>query len=125
MNRKIILVLATLLLAVVIGTYLLGAYTSTDTIGDPSKAAMIRIEHLKIMLNNFKSDCGRYPSTSEGLKVLFEKPQQMDCKAYKAGGYLENSGDARALGDFFYRSDSKGYEVRSKDCSECFYSSAP
>lgn len=125
-RRKSIALIVMLILTFGVAVYYLGAYTLTDTYGNPSKATMILIEHLKVMLSRFKADCGRYPTSSEGLQALIKKPQELTCKDYRANGYLEVDGNHRfnfdAYGDsFIYKSDSETYEVRSKNCEGCFY----
>ncbi|MDF1584268.1 MAG: type II secretion system major pseudopilin GspG [Methyloprofundus sp.] len=53
-----------------------------------SKAAKVQIEDLAGALDMYRMDAGRYPSTSEGLKALVEKPA--DARAWN-GPYLRKN----------------------------------
>lgn len=57
------------LLASLVGPRVIGYLGSSRT-----KTAKVQIESLATTLDLFKLDTGRYPSVSEGLKVLVERP---------------------------------------------------
>ncbi len=42
--------------------------------GAKQDAAQVSIEQLGTLLDNYKLDTGRYPTTQEGIKALLEKP---------------------------------------------------
>ncbi len=52
------------------------------------KAARTQLENLNLALNRFEIDLGRFPSSSEGLRVLIEKPGD-GAKAWQ-GPYLDS-----------------------------------
>ena len=41
-------------------------------------AATTEISHIALALDTFEVDCGRYPTTEEGLKALVEQPSNAD-----------------------------------------------
>jgi general secretion pathway protein G len=53
------------------------------------KAAQTQAENLKLALNRFEVDVGRFPTSSEGLRVLIEKPND-GAKGWQ-GPYLDGS----------------------------------
>jgi general secretion pathway protein G len=53
------------------------------------KAAKAQLEHLTLALNRFEIDLGRFPTGSEGLRVLIEKPSDAG-KAWQ-GPYLDGN----------------------------------
>jgi general secretion pathway protein G len=56
----------------------------------------IAIQSLAGPLQDFKRNCGRFPSTEEGLKALETKPNsQPECKRYRPGGYLDGQSIAQ------------------------------
>jgi len=56
--------------------------------GAKTKAAKVQIEDLAGALDMYRMDTGRYPTTSEGLKALVEKPS--DARAWN-GPYLRKN----------------------------------
>ena len=48
------------------------------------------IPRIRKALDKFKKDCGRYPTTAEGLKVLVDKPASPDIAAKWKGPYLDD-----------------------------------
>lgn len=52
-------------------------------------AARSQIENLSIALDNYQLDTGYYPSTSQGLKALFEKPAGSPPARNWRGPYLK------------------------------------
>jgi len=55
------------------------------------KAATTQLENFKLALSRYEIDMGRYPTSSEGLRVLVERPGGQNTKAWQ-GPYLD--GDA-------------------------------
>lgn len=53
------------------------------------KAAKTQLANLNLALNRFEIDLGRFPTTSEGLRVLVEKPSD-GAKAWQ-GPYLDGN----------------------------------
>lgn len=52
-------------------------------------AAKTDIGNISTALNNFALDCGRFPTTEEGLQALIEQPPS--AKGWAGGPYLEKS----------------------------------
>jgi type II secretion system protein G len=49
------------------------------------------IQTLSVVLENFRRDCGRYPTTIEGLEALLRAPESLRDKwrgPYYVGGYI-------------------------------------
>ena len=55
------------------------------------KAAQTQLQNFKLALGRYEIDMGRYPTSSESLRVLVEKPGGQNAKAWQ-GPYLD--GDA-------------------------------
>jgi general secretion pathway protein G len=55
------------------------------------EAAISDIRVLKMALELFKSDTGRYPSISEGLDILVDKEAGKNIKGYHEKGYLKKT----------------------------------
>jgi general secretion pathway protein G len=51
--------------------------------------AMADISAYKTALTAFYLDCGRYPTTTEGLEALLSAPGDIDADKYQEGGYLD------------------------------------
>jgi general secretion pathway protein G len=54
------------------------------------KAATTQRENLNLALNRFEVDMGHFPTSSEGLRVLIERPNDDAQKAWQ-GPYLDGS----------------------------------
>ena len=52
-------------------------------------AARADISHIKLALNMFNTDTGRFPTSEEGLQALIEAPGNIKAGAYH-GPYLDN-----------------------------------
>ena len=48
-----------------------------------------RLKDTKQQLDLFKIDCKRYPTNSEGLRVLLEKNRPKDCVNFNPKGYAD------------------------------------
>jgi general secretion pathway protein G len=80
---ELLLVLVILaILAGIVGSRFVGQSQSAKV-----KAAQTQLQNLTLALNRFEIDLGRYPSSSEGLTVLVEKPSD-GAKAWQ-GPYLD------------------------------------
>ncbi len=53
-------------------------------------ATKVQMNNLAVVLDNFKLDCNRYPSTEEGLDALAERPAGLKCDGYDPGGYVKD-----------------------------------
>lgn len=78
----------------------------------------IQIEQFGQALTMYQLDCGRYPTTEQGLEALVSKPTSSpDCKNYNPTGYLNDKKTvpADAWGNpFKYSSDkANSYEIKS------------
>jgi general secretion pathway protein G len=47
-----------------------------------------QISNFKLVLDSFEVDCGRFPSTQEGLQALVQQPANVT--GWKQGGYIES-----------------------------------
>jgi len=81
------------LMVVVAIIAILVAAVAPRLIGRTEKAkrskAMAEISAFKTALTAFYLDCGRYPTTAEGLEALVNPPSGIDSNKYQEGGYLE------------------------------------
>jgi general secretion pathway protein G len=70
------------------------AYNVTGSLEQAKKnTAEIAIHNLIGILDEYRRDCHRYPTTEQGLSVLTEKPA--DCKNWKPGGYIAQGSKLR------------------------------
>lgn len=84
---ELLLVLVILaVLAGIVGSRFVGQSQSAKI-----KAARTQLENFNLALNRFEIDMGRFPTSSEGMRVLVEKPGGDNAKAWQ-GPYLD--GDA-------------------------------
>jgi len=77
------------------------------------KTTKSQLEMFSTALDSFNLDTGRYPTTSEGLKVLWTKSR--DIKGYD-GPYMDKPADIDAWGNpYIYKktSDDHGYNIIS------------
>jgi len=75
--------------------------------------AVVEIRNIESTLGLFKTDTGRFPTTSEGLAVLVTNP---GIKGYSDGGYLDKSPRDPWGNSYVYLAPSPQggeYEVRS------------
>lgn len=85
---------------------------------DPNyQIAKVQILFLQEKLQLFKSDCGRFPTTSEGLNLLIKKSESLKCSRYKVGGYMPIDTVPLDPYDkaFSYYSDGSTYKIFSVD----------
>lgn len=54
------------------------------------KAAVVQMGNFASVLEQYRLDCQRYPTTEQGLEALISKPSgSPECKNYNNGGYLD------------------------------------
>ena len=81
---ELLLVLVILaVLAGIVGSRFVGQSQSAKI-----KAAQTQLQSFKTAISAFEIDMGRYPTSSEGLRVLVEKPGGQNAKDWK-GPYLD------------------------------------
>lgn len=74
-----------------------------------------QMRQLGSALDQFKLECGFYPTTDQTLEALLTKPTGRECKNYDPQGYL---GGKKVPQDafsnaFVYESDGNKYEIKS------------
>lgn len=78
------------------------------------KSAQLQLESVAAAVEMFHSDVGRYPTQSEGLKVLFDEPADVEGWT---GPYVKSAGALKDpwAGDILYRAgdDDNTFEVVS------------
>ncbi len=76
----------------------------------------IQLKQLGVILDDFRRECGFYPSTEQGLDALVKKPTGgRECKNYDPEGYIKG-GRVPKDGwdnDFGYESDGSKYVIIS------------
>jgi len=80
-------------------------------------ATKIQIRNMGSILDQFRLDCGFYPSSDMGLKALVSKPEgERECKNYDPEGYIKDKKVPKdGWGwDFEYTSDYNTYEIVSR-----------
>lgn len=70
-------------------------------------ATQAQMKNIEDALKLFKLDCGRYPSSAEGLSALTTKPADFR-GTWQKGGYLEKLPKDAWGGDFIYKSPGTG-----------------
>lgn len=55
-----------------------------------TNATKVQMQNLGVVLDNLRLDCGRYPTSEEGLEALVEKPASLKCEGYERNGYVKN-----------------------------------
>jgi general secretion pathway protein G len=76
----------------------------------------IQIKNLGVVLDDFRRECGSYPTTEQTLDALLKKPTTgKDCKNYDMEGYLKQKVIPKDAWDseFLYESDGSKYVLRS------------
>lgn len=80
------LLLVLVILAVLAG--IVGSRFTGQSQNAKIKAARTQLSNFNMNLNRFEVDMGRYPTSSEGLRVLFERPSDDQKKAWQ-GPYMD------------------------------------
>ncbi len=76
----------------------------------------IQIKNLGVVLDDFRRECGFYPTTDQGLDALIHKPTTgRECKSYDPEGYMKNKAVPKDSwnNDFMYESDGNKYVIKS------------
>lgn len=99
---------------------IVGGFVASNVISKFQKAkvdaAKIQMRQIGVILDNYKMDCGMYPTEQQGLEALVSKPTSgKECKKYDPDGYVK---DKRVPKDpwsneFKYLSDGNQYELIS------------
>src|SRR5262245_38730560 len=108
------------LMVVVTVIALIGGIVVVNVIDRLQKAQInvtkTQIKQLGVILDQYRLDCGRYPSTEQGMEALVKKPDgEPVCKNYPANGYLRDKKVPKDGFDkeFDYQSDGKSYVITS------------
>lgn len=81
-----------------------------------AQTAKVQMEVFGEKLSNFKSNCGRYPLTEEGLAFLVTELKDNVCKHYPADGFLKGGQVPLNPWDqeFQYQSDGQKYLLKTQ-----------
>ena len=119
LTRQSVGVTLTEMLIVIALIALVGTLVTTQIIGKYQKAqadaAKIQIKQMGTILEQFRLDCGTYPTAEQGLEALIEKPPGYDCERYDPQGYVEGKKLPKDPWgkEFIYNADGKTYEIIS------------
>lgn len=99
---------------------LIGGFVTTNLISKYNQAKVnatkIQMKQLGVILDDFRRECGFYPSTEQGLDALVRKPVGgRECKNYDPEGYIKNGKIPKdGFGnEFSYESDANKYVMKS------------
>ena len=79
-------------------------------------ATKIQIKSIGTILDDFKRECGFYPTQDQGLEALIAKPTTgRECKNYSPDGYIKGNKIPKDgfNNDFVYESDGNKYLLKS------------
>ena len=78
-------------------------------------ATKIQMKQLGVILDDFRRDCGFYPTAEQGLDALVKKPGGRECKNYDPEGYIKGGKVPKdGFGfDFGYTSDGNKFQIKS------------
>lgn len=109
---ELIVVIALLgLLATIAGGQIFSQFTKGKV-----NTTKIQMRQLGTVLDQFRAECGFYPTTEQGLDALLAKPSiGRECKNYQTEGYLKDKKLPKdGFGnDFGYQSDGNTYVITS------------
>jgi general secretion pathway protein G len=109
---ELIVVIALLgLLATIAGGQIFSQFTKGKI-----NTTKIQMRQLGTVLDQFRAECGFYPSSEQGLDALLQKPSiGRECKNYQTEGYLKDKKLPKdGFGnDFGYQSDGNTYVITS------------
>ena len=96
------------------------ALVGGNVIGKFNKAKVettkVQMRQLGVVLDDFRRECGFYPTTDQGLDALVQKPVAgRECKNYDSEGYVKG-GKVPKDGwgnDFLYESDGNKFTLKS------------
>lgn len=78
------------------------------------KATKIQMNNLATLLDQFRLDCGFYPSGDQGLDALVSKPSGgRECRNYNPEGYVRRVPRDGFDNEFLYESDGNRYVITS------------
>ena len=98
---------------------LMGTFVTTQVINryNTSKvnATKIQIKQMGVVLDDFRRECGFYPTTEQGLDALIHKPAGRECKNYDPEGYIKGGKVPKDgfANDFLYTSDGNKFQIIS------------
>ncbi len=99
---------------------LISTFVVGNVMGKYSKAKVdttkIQIKNLGVILDDFRRECGFYPTNDQGLEALLHKPTTgRECKSYDPEGYIKGKSIPKDgwNNDFLYESDGNKYVIRS------------
>lgn len=99
---------------------LLGTLVAQNVIGKFNRAKVdttkAQMRQLGVILDDFRRECGFYPTTDQGLDALIQKPAGgRECRNYDPEGYIKgNKLPKDGFGnDFVYESDGNRYKLVS------------
>lgn len=111
LTEMLIVLALIVLIAGFVGTQVFSRYEKAKF--DSTK---VQMRQLGTVLDQFRLDCGFYPSTEQGLKALLEKPiDGRECKNYDPEGYLKakNVPKDGFNNEFTYQAGGSSYELLS------------
>ncbi len=107
-----------LIVVAIIG--MIGTFVAQNVISKFGKAKVdstkIQMRNLGTVLDDFKRECGFYPTTDQKLDALITKPTTgRDCKNYDPEGYIKGKKIPKDGWDneFVYESDGNKYTLKS------------
>jgi general secretion pathway protein G len=108
-------ILIVIALIAMIGTFVTGQIISKY---DKAKwdGTKVQMRQLGTLLDQYKLDCGQYPTEDQGLESLLTKPEtDPQCQNYSPDGYVKGKKLPKdGFGeDFQYKSDGVKYEIIS------------
>jgi len=108
------------LLIVIALIALIGTFVTSNVISKYNRskvdATKIQMKQLGTILDDFRRECGFYPTTDQGLDALVQKPTNgRECKNYSPDGYIKGGKVPKdGFGnDFAYESDGNKYVIKS------------
>lgn len=102
-------------LIVLVGTFATGQIISQYN-KSKVNATKVQIKSLATLLDQYRLDCGAYPTGEQGLEALLRKPEGgRECKNYNPDGYMKgNKPPEDGFGyTFEYESDGNTFEIKS------------
>lgn len=107
-----------LIVVAIIG--MIGTFVAQNVISKYGKAKVdstkIQMRNLGTVLDDFKRECGFYPTTDQKLDALVTKPTSgRECKNYDPEGYIKGKKIPKDgwNNDFIYDSDGNKYSLKS------------
>ena len=102
-------------LIVLVGTFATGQIISQYN-KSKVNATKVQIKSLATLLDQYRLDCGSYPTSEQGLEALLRKPEGgRECKNYNPDGYMKGGKPPEdGFGYAFqYESDGNTFEIKS------------